>query len=34
MTLDYVETQYSLVYFKASNRNGNCYDCTELNLYY
>lgn len=34
MTLDYVETQYILVYFAKSNRNNNCYDCTELNLYH
>ena len=34
MTLDYVETRYILVYFAKSNRNNNCYDCTELNLYH
>lgn len=34
LTLDYVETRYILVYFVKSNRNGNCYDCTELNIYY
>lgn len=34
LTLDYIETQYILIYFAKSNRNNNCYDCTELNLYH